>query len=87
MIHDGLKKFPLSVVKFTKFRSYELQQMFAYLRERESIFQTDIEKYRGTLKEELCRAQLHEIEAQLVYMATNLTGDSNEVYRRQLGLF
>ena len=71
MIFDGESRFPNSCVMFTKFESYSLKQMFAYLREKEMYLQEDVKRFRGTHKEIEVRARLEEVEAHLIWMAHN----------------
>jgi len=72
MIFDSEKHYPKSVVLYTRFSTYPLRQMFAYLREKEKYYQADLVKYRGTRLEDEIRVKLREVEAQLIFMAHNL---------------
>jgi len=72
MIFDSEKHYPRSVVLYTRFSTYPLRQMFAYLREKEKYYQADLEKYRGTVLGNEVAAKLREVEAQLIFMAHNL---------------
>lgn len=88
MIFDGKKYFPNSCVVFVNFKSFELGQMFAYLREREEILQTDLKKHPEDLRiaRELAKRYpeamkafaktmlLDATEKSLIWMATNCTG-------------
>lgn len=71
-IHDGPAYFPTSVVIYTRFDSAALRQMFAYLREKEALFQKDIIQFKGTQKELELKIRLLEIETQLIWMTANL---------------
>ncbi len=42
MIFDDPKSFPNSVVKFTKFKHFELRYMYAYMREAEELLQREV---------------------------------------------
>jgi len=88
VIPDGPRAFKKSVVKWTKFRSFELQTMFACLREREEILLKDYEKARAA-KAELwlidTKARLEEVRRSLIWMAHNVTGSRAEIARRRRG--
>lgn len=71
-IHDGPSYFPKSVVLYTRFENANLRQMFAYLREKESLFQKDVITYQGTPRGLEMAIRLREIEAQLIFMTANL---------------
>lgn len=71
-IHDGPSYFPESVVLYTRFETAALRQMFAYLREKEMLFQRDVKHYTGTVREGEMRVRLGEIETQLIWMVANL---------------
>lgn len=47
MIFDSPKSFPNSVVKYTKFKDFELRYLFSYLRESEQITLEDIARLGG----------------------------------------
>lgn len=78
MIFDGPGNYPDSVVEFTKFRSFELRQMFAYLREREMILQKDCERFKGMPEFELYLFELRIIESVIIWMAHNVAGNIPE---------
>lgn len=71
-IHDGPHYFPESVVLYTRFEVSAIRQMFAYLREKESLMKKDVATFAGTLKEVELRHRLIEIETQLIWMVSNL---------------
>jgi len=71
-IHDGPSYFTTSIVLYMRFESRALRQMFAYLREKEAIFQKDIEAEGDTPKGKVLKCRLAEIETQLIWMVTNL---------------
>lgn len=71
-IHDGPTYFPNSVVIYTRFETAKLRQMFAYLREKEMLFQKDLKQYAGTPRGSELRVRLAEIETQLIWMVANL---------------
>jgi len=88
MIPDGPRAFKKSTVKWTKFRSFELQMMFACLREREEILLKDYEKARAARAELWLidtKARLEEVRRSLIWMAHNVTGSRAEVARRRRG--
>ena len=71
-IHDGPEYFRTSVVLYTRFENRALRQMFAYLREKEAIFQKDLEAEKTSPKGRVIQCRLAEIETQLIWMVTNL---------------
>jgi hypothetical protein len=71
-IHDGPGYFPESVVIYTRFEHANLRQMFAYLREKESLFQQDVVRYKGTLRGQELQVRLWEVQTQLIWMTANL---------------
>lgn len=99
MIFDGPKHFRRSIVKWAKFREFELQQLFAALREKEEVLQKDLGSERDfsvgivnclTSRDDMVRAafalgRLHEVQSQLAWMACNVTGSRAEVERRRRG--
>jgi hypothetical protein len=46
--------------------------MFAYLREKEMLFQQDVQQYDGTARGTETKTRLAEIETQLIWMVANL---------------
>lgn len=78
-IPDGPAYYPESVVIYTRFRSFPLRAFFAYLREKEHYLQRDIAKFEGLPIVSILKAQLHEVEAQLIWMASNLTRHGNGI--------
>lgn len=94
VIEDGADRFPNSVVEWTQFTVFELQEMFAMLREQEEIVQGEIAAAEraeeplvdGATNEDVAkflRIRLREIERQLIWMAHNVTGTYREVQRRR----
>lgn len=71
-IHDGPSYFQKSVVIYTRFENANLRQMFAYLREKEMLFQQDAKRFKGTPRGEELKVRLAEIETQLIWMVANL---------------
>jgi len=71
-IHDGPSYFPNSVVLYTRFETAALRQMFAYLREKEMLFQRDVKRHSGTMWGNEIQIRLGEIETQLIWMVANL---------------
>lgn len=71
-IHDGPKFFQTSVVLYVRFESAALRQMFAYLREKESLFQRDITNETDERKLAVLKCRLYEVETQLIWMVSNL---------------
>ena len=71
-IHDGPHHFPKSVVLYTRFETSRLRQMFAYLREKELLFQKDIIQFQSTPREYETLIRLREVETQLIWMVANL---------------
>lgn len=82
MIFDSEDAFPNSVVVYVRFRNYHLRQMFAYLREKELLYQDDLRRYAGTKKEFDVRARLEEVEAQLIWMAHNVPAQSEKATKQ-----
>lgn len=76
-IPDGPTYYPESVVFYTRFKSFPLRALFAYLREKEHYLQKDIIRYDGAAVVPMLRARLEEVEAHLIWMATNLTRGGN----------
>ena len=72
-IPDGPNYYPDSVVYYTRFKSFPLRALFAYLREKEHYLQKDIIRYTGCPIMDTLRAKLEEVEAHLIWMASNLT--------------
>lgn len=88
VIYDGPNRFPESCVEYTVFRSFPLQQMFAYLREKELMLQLDVKRYQDFPREwEVRKARLHEVESNLSWMVQHATGDLVESKRRRNGLW
>lgn len=71
-IHDGPEYFPKSVVLYVRFEHHTLRQYFSYLREREMIFQKDVHRLSGKPGERDARIKLAEVQAQLIFMVSNL---------------
>lgn len=86
MLHDGESYYPNSCVYWTRFKSFELQQLFAYLREREQILRTDILKSDGPLKA-LYIAQMRQVQSTLIWMVQHATGMPREIELRREGLW
>jgi hypothetical protein len=78
-IPDGPAYYPDSVVLYTRFKSFPLRAFFAYLREKEHYLQRDILKHDGLPIAIHLRARLQEVEAHLIWMATNLTRIGNAI--------
>lgn len=74
-IPDGREYFQTSVVTFVRFKSFELQSMFAYLRERESILQKDLKRFHKEPEEIEKTIELRTVESMLIWMAHNLAGE------------
>ena len=72
-IPDGPAYYPESVVYYTRFKSFPLRALFAYLREKEHYLQKDLTRYDGAAIVPLLKAKLEEVEAHLIWMASNLT--------------
>lgn len=72
-IPDGPTYYPESVVFYTRFKSFPLRALFAYLREKEHYLQKDLIRYEGAAIVPQLRARLEEVESHLIWMATNLT--------------
>lgn len=83
MIFDGPDAFPKSCVLFAWFRAFQLREMFAYLREKEQLFQHEIEKHRGTVAEQVYRHKLEEVEAHLIWMAHNVASEPPPTPRKR----
>lgn len=75
-IPDGPAYYPESCVIYTRFKSYPLRAMFAYLREKEHYLQADLIKYAGLPVERILRTRLEEVESHLIWMAANLLAGS-----------
>lgn len=71
-IEDNEKKYPKSIVKYRKFKSYGLRQMFHYLREKENIYQIDLTRTNNETQRHAIKCKLREVEAMLVWMVFNL---------------
>ena len=67
MICDSDKHFPKSIVPYTNFGDWRLQQMFAYLRQRECVTQRSVATASGA-RHVAMKLKLEEIEAHLIYM-------------------
>lgn len=78
-IPDGPAYYPESVVIYTRFKTFPLRALFAYLREKEHYLQSDIDKHEGLPIVTILQARLHEVEAHLIWMATNLTRVGNAI--------
>lgn len=83
MIADGPQHFKKSVVEWVKFHTFELQEMYAFLREREEIVQRDIDHVDDDTIRTFLKVKLAEIQAQLIWMAHNVTGTYREIQRRR----
>ncbi|CAB4220514.1 hypothetical protein UFOVP1625_40 [uncultured Caudovirales phage] len=81
-IPDGPHYYPESVVIYTRFRSFPLRALFAYLREKEHYFQKDIKSHSGLPISGVMRGRLQEVESHLIWMVSNLTraGNANGEY-------
>lgn len=78
-IPDGPHYYPDSVVLYTRFRSFPLRALFAYLREKEHYLQKDIIRFDGLPIASVLKARLEEVEAHLIWMASNLTRAGNGI--------
>lgn len=78
-IPDGPAYYPDSVVLYTRFKSFPLRALFAYLREKEHYLQRDILKHEGLPVVPHLRARLQEVESHLIWMAANLTRAGNGI--------
>jgi len=88
VISDGPRAFKRSVVKWAKFHCFELQNMYACLREREEILLREIDKIDKHKEPALFiykKASLEEARRSLIWMAHNVTGSRAEVARRRRG--
>lgn len=86
MLFDSESQFPGSVVRYTKFASYELRQMFAYLRHKEHLLQQEIQRLGK--ESEIARiktVELRTVEGALIWMAHNVTGSAHERALRKWG--
>lgn len=84
MIDDREERFPNSCVDRTWFESYELRQMFAYLRELEDVLQRQV-KAANEQEKPLLLDKLRFVEKWLYWMVNNVTGSPEEKYRRRHG--
>lgn len=75
-IPDGPAYYQESCVLYTRFKSYPLRAMFAYLREKEHYLQADIARHAGTAFEQILKTRLQEVESHLIWMAANLLAGS-----------
>lgn len=75
-----------SCVYKCKFRAPELNQMFAFLRDKEKIYARDVLRWRGVGGKEIqAVAALHEVQAMLIWMSANIreAGDLTQRRRRR----
>lgn len=78
MIQNNRDKYPGSVVKFVDFSKtdeWDGQQWFNYLQEREAILQAEVERYGQTPPGWIALIRLREIEAHLIWLAHNASGE------------
>lgn len=84
---DSENLYPRSVVNYTKFGTFELRQIFAYLRQKELVLQKEIrdeakgqeDAFKWSIdslaqygpRAVLKKARLLEVEAVLIFVATN----------------
>lgn len=77
-IPDGVRHYSKSCVIYTRFVSYPLRSLFAYLREKEAVLQSELQRARGTRFEEVARARLQEVEAHLIWISSNIVAGKEE---------
>lgn len=80
-IPDGPGRFPNSCVLFSYFRTPDLRVMFAFLRQKEEILQKSLEQSFDQTERMIVRAKLHEVEAHLMWMSSNLSSDPSRSER------
>lgn len=73
MIHDGPREFKNSCVHFQKFRTFELQQWFAYLRELELVLQEDQRKFAALGDVEVTRLLLEKFSKEVNFRLIKTT--------------
>lgn len=86
MIPDGPERFKGSCVTYVWFNDYRLRAMFARHREREQILQEELKEARDRKawkRYESRLERLQEVEAMLIFMATNLDPKAEATYRRR----
>jgi hypothetical protein len=83
MFFDGPDHYPKSCVVWCWFPTYDVREIFSYLREKEWILQRDIQRFKGTAFELITRGRLEEVEAQLAWITDNIRSTLKPPPRRR----